>query len=730
MRCAVLAAAVSLAAATPAAAQSTGTIQAGIIHGEVTLAASGLPLHHASVLIPKLGRRALTDDQGRFEFLNVPVGRWDLVAHMHQLSDERKTVAVPAGGRVEVDFRLSLALVREQITVTASAREETNLESFQTVTSLGSFELTAKSGSTSLGDLLEDQPGVAKRSSGPGSTRPVVRGFDGDRVLVLEDGVRTGSLSSQSGDHGEPVEATSIERLEVVRGPATLLYGSSALGGVVNAISSHHQLHQYPHTGLRGHLTGVGGTNNGHGGSSGSFEYGARQWLFWGGGGGQRMGDYGSPPGRVRNSENDIRQANFGVGRYSTDASFSLSYGDQAGGYGVPLAPGAEASDAVDLAYRRRQARFHGSLRNLGPFLEEFGLKLNYSDWNHRELEGAEVGTQFFNRQFIYRGEFQQRRRGRLWGTFGFWGMRRDYEARGEEALTPPVDQTAAAVFAVEQVELERVRLQFGARLEHNGYDPEGLRRRSFNGLSAGAGAHVTLWRGGAFVANYTHTYRAPALEELYNRGPHAGNLTFEIGDPSLGRERGEGIDLALRQQGKRLRAEASFFYYRLGDFIYFAPTGEEKDRLPVAVVAQGGSRFVGFEARLQAQVYSSVWLNLGLDTVDAELTTRGIPLPRIPPARGRLGLDFRRGGLSLRPELALTSRQDQLAANETRTAGYAVANLTAGYTIARRHSLHVFSANLFNVADRLYRNHLSLIRQFAPEPGRGVRFSYTLHFF
>ena len=340
------------------------------------------------------------------------------------------------------------------------------------------------------------------------------------------------------------------------------------------------------------------------------------------------------------------------------------------------------------------------------------------------------MGTEFSNKQLIYRGEFQQRPAGRWSGNFGFFGMARDYRATGAEALSPPVSQNTFALFALEQARLERLRFQFGARLEHNGYDPQGLRGRSFTGLSAGAGVNVPLWKGGAFVANFTHSYRAPALEELYNRGPHIGNLTFEIGNPALRRETGDGIDISIRHESSRLRADFNVFHYRLGSFIYFAPTGRIEDGLPEALASQANSRFLGVEGRAQIGIHKLLWLNLGFDAVDAELTRSSTPLPRIPPLRGRVGLDLRAGSLSLRPELALTHRQDQTAPNETATAGYAAMNLTANYTFTRQHFLHVFGMNFFNVADRLCRNHLSLIKQLAPEIGRGVRFSYTLHFF
>jgi iron complex outermembrane receptor protein len=331
---------------------------------------------------------------------------------------------------------------------------------------------------------------------------------------------------------------------------------------------------------------------------------------------------------------------------------------------------------------------------------------------------------------------FDQRKAGRLSGSFGFEGQVRNFETAGAEALAPPVDHKSFAAFTLQEVDFERMKFQFGGRVEHNKYDPTGLRERSFTGFSGAVGARFGLWHGGAFVANYTHSYRAPALEELYNNGPHIGNLTFEVGNPDLKRERGDGIDLSLRHSTERFRAEANLFYYRLKDFVFLAPRGEIEDNLPVADYLQSDSRFVGAEIWADARLHPNIWLNLGLDYVDAELTDplgaigSGTPLPRIPPLRGRVGLDFNYKGLSVKPEAILARDQDALFSTETRTPGYAVFNVIASYSIPHQHYAHIFSVNAFNLGDRLYRNHLSFIKEFAPEIGRGVRASYTIRFF
>ena len=338
-----------------------------------------------------------------------------------------------------------------------------------------------------------------------------------------------------------------------------------------------------------------------------------------------------------------------------------------------------------------------------------------------------------------------------LSGRFGFWGIDRKYDAMGEEALSPAINQNGFAFFALEELDFERVKFQFGGRIEQQRYNPafperghghhdheeEGhdeeapiVSERNFTGASAAAGMHADLWQGGALVANYSHSYRAPALEELYNFGPHAGNLAFEIGDPSLSAERGNGIDLSLRHNEGRVRGEINLFYYDFSDFVFPFATGEEEDGLRVIEFAQRMARFMGGEGNANLRLHRDLWLNLGIDFVDAEDTNTNTPLPRIPPLRGRIGLDYNRAGFRFAPELILAGQQHQTFTDETRTPGYAVVNLKASYTYAQQHLAHQFSVNVFNIGDRLYRNHSSFIKDRAPEIGRGVRFTYMVKFF
>lgn len=736
----------------------------GTLRGVVSYEASGDALPGVSVQIVQLRRTVETGEDGAYEFPNVPPGSYTVTTHREGIPDVAQTVAVEPGATATLDFSLRLTGLREQVTVTASGVEESTFDSFRAVNSVNALTLTEES-HPSIGEVLEKEPGVAKRSFGPGSSRPVIRGFDGDRVLVLKDGIRTGSLGSQSGDHGEPVDVLALERLEVIKGPATLLYGSNAVGGVVNAITRDEQA---SHTGFRGYLSALGGSNNGQAGASAGVEYGYKNFLFWGHGSGQRTGDYHTPLGRIPNSKSRVGNGEGGFGYFGDQAFFSGSYNYDNRRYGIPFAAqfeaeeeedseaGAAASrgqsltprqledgdeaEQIDLDMRRHNFRVSGGFRNVAAFVSGMRATFDVSDYQHRELEGEIVGTTFDNKTYSYRTQFDQRKYERLTGRFGFEGFNRDYETVGAEALVQgPVSQRMFSVFGLEELDFERIKFQFGGRVETNRFRPTdpNLPNRNFTGFSGGAGLRFGLYDGGALLLNYTHSYRSPALEELYNFGPHIGTLTFEIGNPNLRRERSDGIDFSFRHLTRRVRVDANVFNYQIKDFVFLAPVDEDGDDavdvregLPVAEYLQGNSRFVGADVAVNFDLNDYFSVNLGMDVVDARLTDNDTPLPRIPPLRGRVGFEARYKGFSFRPEAILAKDQDKVFPVETRTAGYAVFNVLGSYTIARPRYAHVFSVNAFNLGDRLYRNHLSFIKELAPEIGRGVRVSYTVRFF
>ena len=751
-------AAVAVLAGVPVHGQGTGSVR-----GAVTFMDGGQPVHGAVVLVVGPGLVALTGDRGEFEIESVLPGTYEILAQREHLTARRQTVTIRADETIVVDFALELSPVHEEVTVTATpGGGTTTFEAFNAITTLDSFELSTGIAGT-LGDALENQPGVAKRSFGPGSSRPIIRGFDGDRVLMMEDGIGTGDLASQSGDHGVTTDPNGLERIEVVRGPATLLYGSNAVGGVINAVTPHESYRDSMIEGTRGQLSADGGTADTQAGTNASVQHASGNLMMWAAGGARQTDDYATPEGTVENSATRLTNGRAGVGYFGERLFMSGGLTLEDSRYGVPFAgefhgeedaaaPGEEHSEVfVDIDSQRRVGRFDVGMQSVGTdVLDAFRVVVNVIDWRHDEIEiedGAEsVGTMFDNRTYVVRAEFDQRRTARLSGKYGIWTKVRSYVATGEEALAPPTDQTAFAVFGYEELDFGAHRVQLGGRVERNAYtvdpsadrghaevggvEPPVVRDRDFTGMSASLGFQTDLGAAAAFVTNLTRSYRAPALEELYNFGPHVGNLVFEIGNPDLERESTLGLDLSVRHQSTRLRGDFNFYVYDIDNFVFAAVTDEVIDGLSVAQTLQGDSRFIGFDARGSVRLGEQVWLNLGLGLVGAELTTTDEALPRIPPLRGQLSVDVPYRGFTITPEWIFASTQDRVFRDETETDGSSVLNVRASYVWPGQHSVHIVSVAGYNLTNELYRSHTSFIKDLAPEIGRGVKFGYSLRFF
>ncbi len=775
----VAATAGSQAAALMMQRQGTGTIR-GVVRLE-----GGDIMPGALVLLTILGTSVRTDSAGEFVMENVPAGTYTMVVSRPGVGSLRQDVTVTAGETTSLDLAVQLQGRTEQVTVTASATGETTaFDTFNAVSTLDSMQMSTDMSGT-LGEVLENEPGLAKRGLGAGNARPIIRGFDGDRVLILDNGIRTGDLSSQSGDHGTTIDPANVDRVEVVRGPATLLFGSNAIGGVVNAVSAEETFRTTRHDGTHVNATADGGTANNQVGGNVNFNHAGDNWLIYGGGGARKSDDYTSPEGVVENSFADLTNLRLGMGYFGDKAYFSAGYKVERGEFGVPgigelhgHGHGEEEHEGeheeeehdeeeevdISLDQERQSFRADFGLTNLEqPVVESMRFVFNVIDWNHQEIENIgdeqEVGTNFDNRTYVARAEFDQQRTGSLHGKFGAWYKNRDYEAVGEEALSPPVKQNAFAGFAYEELDFERWRLQFGGRWEWNDYDPEerlvaephdheeelegeehdedhdeeheeeapAAIPRSFSGVSGSVGARFDLLTNNALVANFTSSYRAPALEELYNFGPHVGNLTFEIGDPTLEHERSNGVDLSLRHDSNPVQGSLNFFYYDINNFIFVDLHDEEIDGLRVGEFTQGDSRFLGVDGDVSARVHQHLILYGSIGWVDAELDD-GTPLPLIPPVRGRIRIEVPYKGLRVEPEIILGAEQNNVPEGTEPYDGYTVWNFGGSYTLVTGRGVHVFSVKGYNLSNELYFNSTSFLR--LPEIGRGVKFGWALRLF
>jgi iron complex outermembrane recepter protein len=743
----------------------TAPAATGTITGKV-LVDNGSPVHGALVVVIGSPRTATTAEDGTYTVTGLAPGTYEVIAQREHLTTGRQTVTVTAGQPATVDFKLSLEALHEEVVVTASATgQTTTFESFNSITSLDTVEI-AKNMSTSVAEVLEGQAGIAKRSFGPGSTRPIIRGFDGDRVLIMQDGVRTGDLSSQSGDHGTSIDPASLQRLEVVKGPATLLYGSNALGGVVNAITPQETFRQSPFAGVLGSLTFDGGTANTQAGGNGSLQYGNGKWMLWANGGARRSGDYDTPLGTIENSKTRLANGGGGVGWAGKRGFFSAGAKIENSRFGIPFAGEfhhhedeeeglhEEGEAFVDLKSDRLDLRVDGGLQNLqGRFIDTARIVFSFLDYQHQELEidGAveAVGTTFNNNIATVRGEIQQKTIGKLSGRMGVETFFRDYEAVGEEALAPATRQNSFSAFVYEEAGFGRVRLQFGARVERNAYDvdarqaidpevciavlggcPSSVRNRSFTGASGSAGIHFDINGHAAVVANVSRASRAPALEELYNFGPHIGNLAFEVGNPDLDLENTLGFDFSVRGRGARARAELNLYTYDISNFVFLDLQDIEVEGLRFAQYQQADARYSGVDASAHLELATWLHVNADIGLVRATLKDTDENLPRIPAMQGRLELEIPWRQLTISPEVVFTADQNRVFRSETPTEGSTLFNLGATYVLGQQHLTHIFTIEGYNLTNEEYRLHTSFIKDLAPEIGRGVKATYSVKFF
>jgi iron complex outermembrane recepter protein len=689
----------------------------------------GQALSGAVVKLVPSSREATSGDDGIARFDNVGAGSYDVAVRRSGFAPLRTEITVVADVPLSIPVALATQThFSESVTVSPNGRD--TFESYQPATVLGGEDLQQRLGNT-LGATLASEPGVNVRTFGSGNARPVVRGLDNDRVLILENGARTGDLSSQSADHGVTLDPASATQIEVVRGPATLLYGSSAIGGVVNVVSD--EIATRPVSGVHGAFTVQGASADENAGLAGNVSGGNGKLAYRLNGSAQRTGDYDTPEGKVPNSQSSSKSAGGSVATTSDDGYLGASYQYVDTRYGVPFVEEGETT----LHPRRQRVDLRGERRNLGGLVSAIKFQGAFRDYTHDEIEGSgDIATTFNNKVTEGNLYLNHRAFGPLTGTFGVRAEHRAYSAAGEEALAPPTTQNSLSGFLYEELTFRRLSVQLGARVDHSSFEPDGaavaradVPARDFTNISGSLGVLGYLRKDLTLALNLARAARNPSLEELYNLGPHAGNFAFEIGDPTLPTEVAYGADLALRYRRPRFSGEAAVFVNSIDKFIFPLQTGGVDEGLPVVRFLSADSRFTGAEAHLDAGLTESFWVVLGGDTVRGELRADGSALPRIPPYRVWAGLRFERKQFHLDGEIKRVGAQTRVYGAETPTDDYTLTSFHAAYQITSGHAVHTLTARLDNAGDTLYRNHLSYIKDLAPEMGRSFRLVYGMRF-
>ncbi len=704
-------------------ARPATSVGAGALTGTITERHSSGPMPGVTVTLEETGQTVVSGADGGYRFEGLAPGTYHLKVTLDSFTPARVEARIAPGGGATVDVSLEPELHYSEV-VSVGVRPKDPFEAYQPTSVLSGQDLTVKS-EASLGELLKTEPGVSQRSLGPAPSRPVIRGLDGDRVLILENGQRSDDLSSQSADHGVAVNPLAATRVEVVRGPATLLYGANAIGGLVNVVSE--VIPTTPTTAPHGAVQVDAGTVARDASIAADYGMGNGRWAMHLGGTARRAGDVSTPLGRIENTQS--RSSLFEAGAsWTRDKAFAgVSYQFDESDYGVPIVE----EGGVTLTPKRHSFGARAQTRGMTGFITGVKTAANVRHYRHQELEDGTVGTEFANDTGD--AELLATTRplfGRVEGTYGIAGSTRRFDARGEEALSPRVDQTSGSAFTYQEAVWPHLTVQFGGRVEHQSFAPAGgLRPREFTNVSGSAGLLVRPSDATTITVSLARSVRNPALEELYFRGPHSGNFAFEIGNPDLDAERALGLDVAFRWRLPHVTGEVTFFRNRIDDYVFRQPSGDIEEDLPVIVFSADKALLQGVEAHGDIEVGERVVLEVGTDYVRGELTALGDPLPRIPPLRTTIGARYRMNALQVGAQVVATADQTRVYGDETPTDGSAVLKLYGAYSKQTKAGLHTITLRLDNATDETYRNHLSYIKDFVAEPGRSFKVVYGVRF-
>jgi iron complex outermembrane receptor protein len=616
--------------------------------------------------------------------------------------------------------------------------------------------LVLRRGST-LGETLDGLPGLSSSYFGPNANRPMIRGQDGDRIRILSNSGVPLDVSSLSYDHAVPIDPLVIERIEVLRGPAALLYGGGAVGGVVNAIDN-----RIP----KAAIDGVGGaaelryggpaTERGAGAlvETGGNGFAVHADAFW------RQTDDMKVPRYLRPTE--------GVGLVPQTTilnSASKSYGGAVGGalvwdkgyLGASVDTfhsdyGTVAEENVTIDMYLNKLTFAGEVRDLDSFVSAVSGQWLVSDYQHQEIESGAVATNFKNKGSDLRLQAEHAKLdlggGSLAGVFGLQTENSDFSALGEEAFVPSTTTRQYAVFALEEWSLGDLKLSFGARIGHAKVDSDGdapgqtqfgpAQSRSFTPFSAAVGAIYNLAAPWQLGANLAYTERAPSFYELYANGLHIATGAFEVGDPNQAIEKGINLDVAAQWKEGQSLFKAGAFYSDFSNYIALLATGQlvDTDEGPVPEFA-----FTGVPVKLYGMELEGTWRVLDstqvvdligkLDVMRATNEAIDQPLPRIPPLRLTAGANWSMGPWAARAEVIYAAEQDRVPTFDVPTPAYTLINLGASYKLKFTGADGLAFLRLNNVTNELAYNATTIgtVRPLAPLPGRGVMAGVRLTF-
>ncbi|MFM9017449.1 MAG: TonB-dependent receptor [Verrucomicrobiota bacterium] len=601
-----------------------------------------------------------------------------------------------------------------------------------------------------VGDALSSLPGVANSQFGPNAGRPVVRGLDGDKIRILQNGTALLDASAASPDHAVGVDPLSLREMQIYRGPSALLYSTSVLGGVVNLTDNR----------IAAQRMGTGATLAGRTGSVDNLAAGgvkahatAGDWVVHADGFARSTDDLRTPVGRITDSGSEAVGGGFGVSKVWEGGFVGISWSALDNDYGV-----AEPGIVIGQTQRRWEVAGEAGLDGA---VRKVSWRAGITDYEHTEFEGGMAGSTFANQGFDARIDLTLARIGSTEAVIGVQGGSFDFEVTGDEAFLPTTTNRSAALFGsfVTPFASPGLRLRYGFRVQrdsvsadawtHDGVviDPPAA-RRSFTPLGLSAALEKDLGTDWRTTLTVSRVERAPNYQELFADGPHVGTDAYEVGDRDLGKERGYGIEWEVARVTGRVTGSVSAFYNRYSSFITLIENGYGPDLSGTGGpdFSSGGldelvrydftsvpAHLYGAEARLNyaALQAESAKVNVELfaDTLRASRRDGAGALPRISPGRVGLGLNGLLSGWDWKTELAYFLTQDDPAADESRTSGYPMLSASLGHSFRLAGADARLTLRGINLLDREARNPSSFIKDLVPLPGRGVELGLRLTF-
>lgn len=651
------------------------------------------------------------------------------------------------------------------IFATASPHQKSRFDVLQGSNILSGDELN-KSIEATIGETLSGLPGISSTFFGPGASRPIIRGLGGDRIRVLINGIGSIDAASTSPDHAVAGDPLTAERVEIMRGASTLLYGSNAVGGVVNIIDNRIPI-IVPDSGASGRarLAFDTVTNDRSGGAAINFAV-TDNIVFHVDGYYRRTGDFDIPGyaesaalraaeeaegeddleeeheeqfGTVENSDVDNKGGTFGIGWIGENASFGASFNINDSDYGVPGGHAhheegeEEEEEEAPVRINLDQKRFDlkGNLEHDFLIFEESRLRFGYADYKHIELEGTETGTSFNNKGWEGRFELIQQRIGNIHGSMGLQVRDREFSAIGEEAFVPPNDTFQWGVFAVEEIEVEPITFEFGARYDHQTTESPALNiSKSFDNFSFSGGAAIHPTEHDLIGISLSRSERSPTPEELFSNGPHLATSAYEMGNINLGTEKAISAELTFKREQGRFNGSLNIYHTWYQDFIFEEETGLEIDELNLLQFQAKDAKFYGAEVELDYKIIENrgytVLVSASGDVVHARFNDGNI-IPRIPASSANIGIEYQSELFDASADARFVNSKTNTAANVLPTKGYTAVDLSVTWRpfgTERDLDVRLQAQNITN-AER--RQHTSFLKDLVPMPGRN--FKLTLNY-